>query len=154
MRARFGMRTDTSDREVEHLLGGGAFPVELLADGSETDGQFCIMRWTVDAGQGPHIHTHQYEDESIFVLSGALRVEIGPAEREVQARGFVVMPRGTPHRFVTIERTEMLTIFSPAGFEQFLRERDQHFRAHGHVDEQTLDHLRTAHRERMATKLR
>ncbi|HVM08002.1 MAG TPA: cupin domain-containing protein [Acidimicrobiales bacterium] len=112
------------------------------------------MRWTVDAGQGPHIHTHQYEDESIFVLSGALRVEIGPAEREVQARGFVVMPRGTPHRFVTIERTEMLTIFSPAGFEQFLRERDQHFRAHGHVDEQTLDHLRTAHRERMATKLR
>jgi quercetin dioxygenase-like cupin family protein len=50
-------------------------------------------------GQGPPLHTHPYV-EVAFTLEGCATLTVGDEQREVQAGGIVVIPAGTPHRFV------------------------------------------------------
>ena len=49
--------------------------------------------------QGPPLHTHPYV-EVAFTLEGCATITVGDEQREVQAGGIVVIPAGTPHRFV------------------------------------------------------
>jgi mannose-6-phosphate isomerase-like protein (cupin superfamily) len=50
-------------------------------------------------GQGPPLHKHPYV-EVAFTLEGCATITVGDEQREVQAGGIVVIPAGTPHRFV------------------------------------------------------
>ena len=50
-------------------------------------------------GQGPPLHTHPYV-EVAFTLKGCATITVGEEQREVNAGGIVVIPAGTPHRFV------------------------------------------------------
>ena len=50
-------------------------------------------------GQGPPLHTHPYV-EVAFTLEGCATITVGDEKREVKAGGIVVIPAGTPHRFV------------------------------------------------------
>ena len=54
---------------------------------------------TARPGQGPPLHTHPYV-EVAFTIEGCARITVGDEEREVKAGGIVVIPAGTPHRFV------------------------------------------------------
>ena len=55
-------------------------------------------------GQGPPLHTHPYV-EIAFTIEGTARITVGDEEREVSAGGIVVIPAGTPHRFVNCGET-------------------------------------------------
>jgi quercetin dioxygenase-like cupin family protein len=57
--------------------------------------------YIVDAkpGQGPPLHTHPYV-EVAFTIEGCATITVGDEAREVKAGGIVVIPAGTPHRFV------------------------------------------------------
>ena len=50
-------------------------------------------------GQGPPLHIHPYV-EVAFTLEGRATITVGDEKREVEAGGIVVIPAGTPHRFV------------------------------------------------------
>lgn len=50
-------------------------------------------------GQGPPLHQHPYV-EVAFTIEGSATITVGDETREVQAGGIVVIPAGTPHRFV------------------------------------------------------
>src|SRR3954464_8300687 len=50
-------------------------------------------------GQGPALHTHPYV-EVAFTIEGSATITVGEETREVNAGGVVVIPAGTPHRFV------------------------------------------------------
>ena len=50
-------------------------------------------------GQGPPLHTHPYV-EVAFTLEGSATMTVGDETREVKAGAVVVIPAGTPHRFV------------------------------------------------------
>jgi mannose-6-phosphate isomerase-like protein (cupin superfamily) len=50
-------------------------------------------------GQGPRLHTHPYV-EVAFTLEGCAIITVGDEQREVKAGDIVVIPAGTPHRFV------------------------------------------------------
>ncbi len=50
-------------------------------------------------GQGPPLHTHPYV-EVAFILDGSATITVGNESRELKAGGIVVVPAGTPHRFV------------------------------------------------------
>jgi mannose-6-phosphate isomerase-like protein (cupin superfamily) len=50
-------------------------------------------------GGGPELHRHDY-DEVIIVLEGHATCVAGDDGREVKAGDIVVIPAGTPHRFV------------------------------------------------------
>ena len=63
--------------------------------------------YIVDAkpGQGPPLHTHPYV-EVAFIIEGRATITVGDEQREVRAGGIVMIPAGTPHRFVNSgERT-------------------------------------------------
>lgn len=54
---------------------------------------------TARPGQGPPLHTHPYV-EVAFTIEGCATITVGDETREVEAGGIVVIPAGTPHRFV------------------------------------------------------
>jgi mannose-6-phosphate isomerase-like protein (cupin superfamily) len=52
-----------------------------------------------EEGQGPELHRHAY-DEIFVVGEGRARFTVGDVESEVRGGEVVVVPAGTPHRFV------------------------------------------------------
>ena len=54
---------------------------------------------TAQPGKGPPLHTHPYV-EVAFTIEGTATITVGDETREVGAGGIVVIPAGTPHRFV------------------------------------------------------
>lgn len=60
-------------------------------------------------GQGPPLHTHPYV-EVAFTLGGCATITVGEEEQEVKAGGIVVIPAGTPHRFVNSGDATLLQI--------------------------------------------
>jgi quercetin dioxygenase-like cupin family protein len=66
----------------------------------ETQGApFSAYIVKAEPGQGPPLHKHPYV-EVAFTLEGRATITVGNEQREVTAGGIVVIPAGTPHRFV------------------------------------------------------
>lgn len=67
----------------------------------ETGGVFSLWEAVVPPGAAAPPHTHSREDESFYVLSGELLVELEgePAPRRVGAGGFFFGARGRRHAF-------------------------------------------------------
>lgn len=145
-----------TDRFVHHASGEGTrvltsvgTPIVVKAGDGETDGAYAIFEWTLDAGAGPQEHTHAYEDEAFYVISGKLNVRVGERAFTALEGSFVLMPRGEPHSFKVESAASLLTIMSPAGFERFLEERSDHLRAAGSVPPEVVADLVAAHHRRM-----
>jgi quercetin dioxygenase-like cupin family protein len=98
--------------------------VTFLATGAETDGQFSLTAVTGRRGQSaaPPWHLHTREEECFYVLEGAITCFVGAETIRVPAGGFVVLPRGVPHRYeLATEEARLLNLCVPAGFEEFYR---------------------------------
>src|SRR5437588_6842821 len=65
---------------------------------------FSVYIVTAKPGQGPPLHTHPYV-EVAFTIEGCATITVGDEQREVKAGGIVVIPAGTPHRFVNSGET-------------------------------------------------
>jgi hypothetical protein len=62
--------------------------------------------------------------EAFYVLEGEYKFQCGDLTFEARPGSFLIVPKGVPHGFSvgpTVGKT--LTIFSPAGYEGFFRER-------------------------------
>ena len=86
----------------------------------------------VDAGELLSRQYHEVKDESLYVLSGRLRVEIGPPGKaepyEVgPGEAFRIPPR-TVHRFVALEDTDLLEVSTPE-LDDVVRLEDRYGRA-------------------------
>jgi len=68
-----------------------------------------------------HIHTR--EDEAYFVLAGELEVIVGDEKFVLRAGDTLMAPRGIPHQLRNSGDIDnhYLLVFSPAGFEEFVR---------------------------------
>jgi uncharacterized RmlC-like cupin family protein len=68
-------------------------------------------------------HTHTREDESYFVLRGALEVIVGDETFVLKAGDTLLAPRGISHQLRNPGNVEnhYLLVFSPSGFEGFLK---------------------------------
>lgn len=96
--------------------------VTLKATAADTAGRFAIHEAAHPPGvPGPPAHRHPHSDEAFYVLSGQLRVLAGDTEHRLTAGGFVLIPSGMAHTFVTVadEPARFLAIHSPGGFEGF-----------------------------------
>jgi mannose-6-phosphate isomerase-like protein (cupin superfamily) len=60
-------------------------------------------------GRGPRLHRHNY-DEVIVVQEGRAAVTAGNEQHEVKAGDIVVIPAGTPHKFVNSGDTPLRQI--------------------------------------------
>ena len=48
--------------------------MEVKAGAKQTGGAYTLIEWSANAGFGPPPHIHRIENESFYVMSGALRV--------------------------------------------------------------------------------
>jgi quercetin dioxygenase-like cupin family protein len=107
--------------EVEMIgnpLGGS---VTLLLRGADTGGAFTALETVVPPGEGPPLHVHGNEDETMYVLAGTLRFKLGDELRTAPPGSLIFIPRGTHHTFHVVgeEPARMLVHFNPSGMERF-----------------------------------
>jgi mannose-6-phosphate isomerase-like protein (cupin superfamily) len=90
----------------------------LKASRASTGGALTLIDSTIDGG--PPRHTHLYEDETFYLLDGALSVECGGERFEAMAGSFVFLPRRLPHAFHSVGGpARVLIIAVPGGLDEY-----------------------------------
>jgi quercetin dioxygenase-like cupin family protein len=109
------------DRAGAILFAGTA--VDVLVPAEETTGAFSLLRIANPAGCWTPPHLHRNEDETVFVLSGTLRVETEERAMDVGPGQAIVLPRGRPHRLGNpgAQEAHFLVLCTPGGFDAFVR---------------------------------
>ncbi len=93
----------------------------FLMTGEESGGAFFIMETSVAPGGGPPPHIHHREDESFYLMQGALTINVGEKTINAVPGDFAYLPRGIVHSFknTSNETAKMLVTITPAGLEKF-----------------------------------
>lgn len=95
----------------------------VCLSGEDTGGAYCLLEVSLASGMGVPRHTHTREDEAYYVLSGELEVIVGDEVFILGVGDTLIAPRDIPHQLRNSGNAEnhYLIIFSPSGFEEFLR---------------------------------
>src|ERR671910_2333638 len=110
-------------RTVTHGSGSSA---ELKLEGEQSGGDWAVVELRVRAGDEPPLHTHTREDETLYVLDGAITAYVGDERIEVEAGSYAALPKNVPHGFtVRSEQVRLLVPVEPAGAEHFFVPRDE-----------------------------
>ena len=101
-------------------------PTLLKITGTQTENRYAMAEIiTTPDGLVP-LHVHHREDEAFYVLDGEVTFTIGDDTFDTGPGGFAFGPRDIPHRYtVQTPVARMLMVFSPAGFEGFIRETSE-----------------------------
>lgn len=104
--------------ENSRAIPGALF--HFLATGEHTNNQFSLIYIEVHKGNEPPAHTHRREDESYYILEGAIRFWIGDKVVDAKAGDFIYLPKGIPHRFeLQSETVKELMWMTPSGLEKW-----------------------------------
>jgi quercetin dioxygenase-like cupin family protein len=103
------------------VQGPAGGPLTFKARGEQTNGALTLFENVIAPGDGPPLHTHADEDESWYVLEGALRFRLGDEIASAPERSFVFVPRGTQHCFQNVgeHSARIIVMFTPSGMERF-----------------------------------
>jgi quercetin dioxygenase-like cupin family protein len=108
------------------VTSGPGSSAELKLAGEQSGGDWAVAEWRVRAGDEPPMHTHTREDETVYVLDGAITAYVGGAKLEVESGSYAALPKIVPHAFtVHGEEARLLVTVEPAGLEYFLVPRDE-----------------------------
>lgn len=102
----------------------------VKADSHDTAGLLAVFEGTLAPWEpGPPLHLHTREDEVLYVLEGALLVQIGEERHELSAGAFAWIPRDTPHTFANATGTaaRALNLAVPGGLERLFAEQGEYF---------------------------
>ena len=114
-----GITVHAGDGErIRSPLGGD---ITFMVKGEQSDGELAAMEAVNAVGEGPPLHYHGREHETVYILEGEFRWKLGD-ELSVAGPGcFVFIPRGLAHTWQVIgdRPGRMLITFSPAGMEAF-----------------------------------
>jgi quercetin dioxygenase-like cupin family protein len=109
-------------RSVTH---GRGTSTELKLAGEKSGGDWAVVEWRLWAGDEPPIHIHTREDETLYVLEGAITAYVGDEKIEVEAGSYAALPKNVPHGLtVRGEEVRLLVTLEPAGAEYFFVPRD------------------------------
>jgi quercetin dioxygenase-like cupin family protein len=81
-------------------------------EGKDHGSSVSFFVGTFDAGTGPGLHRHPY-DETFIVEAGSATFTVGDETLELSAGQIAVVPANTPHKFVSGEGFRLISI-SPA----------------------------------------
>lgn len=101
-------------------------PTLMRSTSETTNGAFALMEhWEIPVGFASPYHTHHREDESFYVLEGAIAFVCGGKWLKAGPGMFVYGPREIPHGFKVIGQSpaRMLLWCTPGGFERFVLEQ-------------------------------
>ncbi|HEY3191699.1 MAG TPA: cupin domain-containing protein [Solirubrobacterales bacterium] len=79
------------------------------------------MEVVAPPGDGPPLHVHNREDETVYMLAGEFRWKLGDELSSTGPGSFVFIPRGLQHTWQNVgdQPGRMLITFAPAGMERF-----------------------------------
>src|SRR3954453_11615069 len=104
---------------------GGGSSSELKLAGEQSGGDWAVVDWRGRAGAEPPMHTHTREDETLYVVEGAITAYVGDEQIEVEAGSYAALPKNVSHGFtVRSEQVRLLVTVEPAGAEYFFVPRD------------------------------
>jgi len=108
--------------EGERLFWLGE-PAILKVTGAETGGHYAVAE-VISTPEGfVPLHVHDNEDEAFLIMDGEVEFTVGGKTLPAGPGAFVFGPRGVPHSYrVKSASARIMMIFSPAGFENFIRE--------------------------------
>jgi quercetin dioxygenase-like cupin family protein len=108
------------------VTSGHGSSAELKISGEESGGDWAVIEWRLRAGDEPPIHIHTREDETLYVLEGAITAFVGDDQIEVEAGSYAALPKDVPHGLIVRgEEVRLLLTFAPAGTEYLLVPRDE-----------------------------
>ena len=108
------------------VTGGHGSSAELKLAGEESGGDWAVVEWRVRAGYEPPIHIHTREDETLYVLEGAITAFVGDQRIEVEAGSYAALPKDVPHGLIVRgEEVRLLVTLAPAGAEYLFVPRDE-----------------------------
>jgi quercetin dioxygenase-like cupin family protein len=107
------------ERKIIRSPVGG--DLTFLVRTEQSNGTFLAVEVIAPAGEGPPLHTHTREEETIYVVSGEFRFQVGDEVRDAPVGAFAFIPRGVAHTWQNIggEPGMLLATFAPAGMEGF-----------------------------------
>jgi quercetin dioxygenase-like cupin family protein len=116
----------TGPHEGRTVTNGHGSSAELKLAGEESGGEWAVVEWRLRAGDEPPIHIHTREDETLYVLEGAITAFVGDQRIEVEAGSYAALPKDVPHGLaVRGDEVRLLVTLAPAGTEYFLVPRDE-----------------------------
>jgi quercetin dioxygenase-like cupin family protein len=103
---------------VRSPLGGD---VTFIVGGEQSGGALAALEAGAPPGEGPPLHVHTREDETVYVLEGEFRWKLGDELSTTGPGSFVFIPRGLAHTWQCVgdQPGRMLITFAPAGMEGF-----------------------------------
>jgi quercetin dioxygenase-like cupin family protein len=106
---------------VRSPLGG---EIDFLVRGEQSDGRLAVIDVINGPGEGPPLHSHGREDETMYILEGQFRFKLGDELGTAGPGSYVYVPRGVPHTWQIVgdRPGRMLVTFTPAGMEGFFDE--------------------------------
>src|ERR1044072_3789594 len=92
--------------------------------GEDTGGSYAVLEYTGEPGAGSTRHLHRNEDESFYILQGAMTFQLDDHTVRATSGEFVNIPRELPHSFSNAEQEPVrcMIILYPAGLEGFFVE--------------------------------
>jgi quercetin dioxygenase-like cupin family protein len=104
------------------LLGNSTIIFRVA--GQDTAGAYSVFEYMMAPGDGAPLHIHHNEEESFFILEGAITFQLGDDKTRATPGTFITIPRGLRHAFVNAEDefARALIILTPAGLEYFFLE--------------------------------
>jgi len=107
--------------ERRWFYGGGVHTWKCTAE--ETGGAFALLEDVMTEGKTTPLHRHPDCDEAVYVLEGALILQVEGEDHAVGPGGFAVVPRGTEHALlVTSPTARVLAFMAPGGTDRFFLE--------------------------------
>jgi quercetin dioxygenase-like cupin family protein len=105
---------------------GNGSSAELKIAGEQSSGDWAVVELHVRAGDEPPVHTHTREDETLYVLEGAITAFVGDQRVDVEAGSYAALPNNVPHGFVVRgDDARLLITVEPAGVEYLLVPRNE-----------------------------
>jgi quercetin dioxygenase-like cupin family protein len=100
----------------------------FLVTGEESAGAYFAMEASVPPGGGPPPHIHSRENETFYLIEGAIEFLLGDKTLTAGPGDFVNVPRGAMHCFhnTGTKSARMVVTFTPAGIERFFEETLEH----------------------------
>lgn len=106
-------------KETLRLFGGN---MEIIADESETNGQFDMLKNVLDADVEVPLHMHTRYSETLYLISGKVTFFLKGQTVELKAGEHFLVPMNTPHALLNSdEPAEGIVVSSPSGFARLLR---------------------------------
>jgi quercetin dioxygenase-like cupin family protein len=104
---------------VPTLVSISALPGNLVGrfEGKDHGSSVSFFVGTFDAGTGPGLHRHPY-DETFIVEAGSAQFTVGDEAFELEAGQIAVVPANTPHKFVSGEGFRLISISPSDRMEQ------------------------------------